>query len=212
MSRQQTLLAGIVLGAVAAVGLIIHLSRSDRPGTPGRGDVNAADNPTGSPEASGQAMILEVLTGHSYKTPDWEQKPVEVRMWAFRVTTGKTTRYFVRLPFHHMSISDEVFITAEDAAALMKFHPRAKGKKLESKQFTNGYVDFVCRTPQGDYFNLYRKVVVRYDLKEQKITRRAQRADGTWASVAEADEFFTKLEAVLKEVEASKGEKPTVEP
>lgn len=211
MNRQQTLLAGVVLGAAAAIGLIIHLTRSDRPGAPGHADVRAAEPaPADKSEPSGRTVIRETLTGHKYEARvfAYEEKPREVSMWAFRLSTGGVAKYFVRLPFEHT-----VYISAEDAASLMKFHDRVKGKKLESKHFTTGAAEWECRTAQGRHFNLYRQLVVSYDLKGQKFSRNMQMGDGTWSTLTELpDAFFTALADVLKEVEASKGEKPAVEP
>ncbi len=63
MSKQQTLFAGIFLGALSAVALIVYLTRGGKPGVSGAHSdelvVNAANGKKDSPMYIGEALVID---------------------------------------------------------------------------------------------------------------------------------------------------------
>jgi hypothetical protein len=154
MSKKHALVAGVVLGAVVTIGLLVWILQSGLPGTGGAGTgvAKAADPPPAGKPARPSPRINVWDSAPTRKTPKFEvgnSKDLEVQMNAGRVTTDAGVDYYVLLYYS----TDEKFgtvqfrMTADDAASLLRFYRKASDKKLaEDKEASWSSAYWICKS------------------------------------------------------------------
>lgn len=134
MNRQATLLAGIGIGAVAAIALIVYVTTRDKPGAPGSSatSMHAAES---KDKLGARVMVCETTkersVTHIYKSGD-SKYDYTLKVQAERFIRNGAAETYVHLDGQGPSADYRCWLTAADAADLYAFYQKTKDVKASA--------------------------------------------------------------------------------